>query len=216
MWKESASRVGSDPGGPYGPSNPAPPPPGPPPRKASGPQRSDSSNVLPPPQESSLAQKAERRPGLTRGEKKRLYRQRQKVKQGAGRERSRIPSPDRTENRNSEAAYRERSPMSRGNTRAQPLREARQYTPNQIIDETYGRLSRGTEFGNGRQEQSASRSSWASSYGPGESNGRSNHPLPWSPTRVCHGTAGLNEFDLDTSERLASSYRPGEILRGPC
>jgi hypothetical protein len=144
------------PQGPYGPNNPPPPPMGPPPRK-SGRTRGRSDRGEPPHPQDSQASNSPGRSFLNRKlnsrQRKKFYEAQEKAGEGRGRGRSRSPTIRRDQNR--EASYRERSPMRSESDRGQfvsssppgsghrksRLRDARQYTPDQIVDETYGRLS---------------------------------------------------------------------------
>jgi hypothetical protein len=147
--------------GPYGPNNPPPSPKGPLPGKAGGKRSRGESDKFPPPpltQDSALAES----PGHAFLHRKLNSRQRKKFREAQGelhegrrRERSRSPVP--RERQRSQFNYRERSTVRHEDERAGPdsklpprsarkthrmiLQDARQYTPDQIFDETYGRLS---------------------------------------------------------------------------
>ncbi|KAH4130041.1 hypothetical protein HBI24_063080 [Parastagonospora nodorum] len=147
---------GAAPQGPYGPNNPPPPPMGPPPGK-SGHARGRGDRGEPPHPQDSQTSSGPGRAFLNRKlnsrQRRKFFEAQEKSGEGRGRGRSRSPIPRRDQE--SQASYRERSPIRSESDRGQfvsrsppgsgrrksRLRDARQYTPDQIVDETYGRLS---------------------------------------------------------------------------
>jgi hypothetical protein len=146
--------------GPYGPDNAPPPPPG-----RSDSKQSHTGNGAPsPPANNSLPAKG---PGRAYLHRKLNSRQRKKRKQegeqatpNLARDRGRSRSPTRESQGSSTFRQREQSPIRQTDnweraprqSKRQSLREARQFTPDQIMDETYGRLSPTVNLGNVRQE----------------------------------------------------------------
>jgi hypothetical protein len=139
--------------GPYGPDNPPPPPPGRPDNK----QNQQDSGVFSPPEKNSLPTKG---PGRAYLHRKLNSRQRKKRKEDLAasleaQDRHRSRSPTRGSQGSSTFRQREPSPArqpdgweraSRSSNR-QSLQDARQFTPDQVMDETYGRLSSTVEVG---------------------------------------------------------------------
>ena len=119
--------------GPYGPGNPPPPPPGSPPSKADR-KRGRSSTA-------STPGKGPHKPyrKLNQAQRKKLKQQQEPAEneQNGGRDRNR--SPVRGESCSGQVRHRHEPLRKSG--RRQPLEDARQVTPDQILDETYGRLS---------------------------------------------------------------------------
>jgi hypothetical protein len=159
--------------GPYGPDNPPPPPPG----RTDNKRNQHDNQVFSPPGKNSLQAKG---PGRAYLHRKLNSRQRKKRKEeiAASREAQdyrRSRSPTRGSQGSSTFRQREPSPQreednwekaSRSSNR-QSLRDARQLTPDQIMDETYGRLSPTVDVGNAHQRppaqtgrQSARRMDW--------------------------------------------------------
>lgn len=221
--------------GPYGPNNPPPPPPGSPPRKADNKRgRVSAAHPMPSPQKSlqipaSVAEKPWRK--LNQRQRKERKMQERKMQeredelqaksaQGRGRSRSRSPIREddrsiRVRSRDEPAVRRERdeyrpsrSSFGGSQDRRQPLKEARQYTPDQIMDETYGRLSPGTGGNNHYQEalgdmhrRPVARNEW-----PEEQS--------WSPRcpsvgehsgQTQQGHAGWDEYSVPSFEQIKPS-----------
>ncbi|KAF2828653.1 hypothetical protein CC86DRAFT_196317 [Ophiobolus disseminans] len=148
--------------GPYGPGNPPPPPPGPPPRNTDRKRSRDSAVDLPapPPQSPSSAKKYEKSFRKLNSRQKKFRKQAMdNARFNESRDRGRSRSPVRGEGRGSQVRNREepflngngtggyqgRTSLSGSQDRRQPLKQARQFTPDQILDETYGRLSPGMD-----------------------------------------------------------------------
>jgi hypothetical protein len=159
--------------GPYGPDNPPPPPPGRPDNKRS----QHDHGVFSPLGKKSMQAKG---PGRAYLHRKLNSRQRKKRKEEIaaareGQDHRRSRSPTRGSQGSGTFRQREPSPArqeddwergSRSSNR-QSLRDARQFTPDQIMDETYGRLSPAVDIGNVHQRppakmgrQSARRMDW--------------------------------------------------------
>jgi hypothetical protein len=149
---------------PYGPDNPPPPPVDPPPSK---PDRKRGREVsLPSPQHSPPAKGAERPWKMLNSRRRKKRRlDNEELAMDASRDcdwdrstvRKGLPKAY-GEQQSSRPRHSQRSPMRlerdenrharRWNSQysdRQPLREARQFTPDQIVDETYGRLSPGMD-----------------------------------------------------------------------
>jgi hypothetical protein len=148
--------------GQYGPNDPPPPPMDPAPSKA---DRKRGQDVLsPPPQHSSPAKGAERPwKMLNSRQRKKRRLDNEEPAMDTSRDRDRDCSAvhqgrslDHREQQSSPKRYSEQSPMRPEREKNRPirrrnpqqsdrqsLRDARQFTPDQIIDETYGRLSPG-------------------------------------------------------------------------
>jgi len=146
---------GAAPQGPYGPNNPPPPPMGPPPGKGGRGRGRGDRGEAPHPQDSQGSTGPSRafiNRKLNSRQRKKFFEAQEKAGEDRGRRRSRSPTPARGDD--SQGSYRERSPIRPESNRGQygrsppgserrksRLRDARQYTPDQIVDETYGRLS---------------------------------------------------------------------------
>jgi hypothetical protein len=141
--------------GPYGPYNPPPPPPGAPPGNQE--RKQDRKQVHDKGTESSPAQDgpSPKGPGRAFLHRKLNSRQRkhfrnQQAASAMPQVRGRSRSPPRDDSQNNRQGYHERSPVPNHDhggsfdneiSRRGPLRNARQITPDHIMDDTRGRLS---------------------------------------------------------------------------
>jgi hypothetical protein len=216
--------------GTYGPENPPPPPPGPPPggvKSAQG--RNGTANMPPPSQKSPPVAKY----GLPHEKPFELLNSRQRKARkrdlDAARAQSenhgRSHSPVRREWEGSQFRYpasptagqkgdhEHRSDMMANDTRRQPLADARQVTPDQIRDETYGRLSPGNGSHDYYQQTrgDAHGRPAARNEGPGQQS--------WSPRSVGEHAGQTSQGrgywdEPNNSSSARSSHGGGEIARG--
>jgi hypothetical protein len=139
----------------YGPDNPPPPPPGLPPsrqERKQEPKQDNGKGAESFPPQDFLSAKGPGRAFLHRklNSRQRKHFLNQQVDPVMPQGRGRSSSPPRRESQNSREGYRERSPVRIYGHRSQvdnetsrrgPLRDARHITPDQIMDNTRGRLS---------------------------------------------------------------------------
>ncbi|KAF2024469.1 hypothetical protein EK21DRAFT_94051 [Setomelanomma holmii] len=185
--------------GPYGPDNPPPPPKDPPPSKVDRKRRRAETVVLsPPPQNVLSPQKPttprrrstanQRRKLRLEKERAALEKERAELERTEGSWRSRSPSREGRKDGNNRRReswthetgsgdgirYGRRGPP---HEYRQPLREARQFTPDHIMDETYGRLTPGH---GDRAEHSNPR---AEARGANGRRGKGSRETSWSDQR---------------------------------
>lgn len=200
--------------GPYGPGNPPPPPSGPPPSTKERKRSRGNDTYLSPPQDS-LPAKGPGRAFLHRklNSRQRKHFRDQQAELVEQQDRGRSCSPPPREPQTSQERYRERSDMRRDNGREQPdsgwttrksrrksLRDARRITPDQIMEQTPGRLSLPRAYGESdfyQDERAVLRSTKRTDW----PDGRSSRPRSDAGKHVT-GTRG------PTSERSGGKNAP--------